>query len=139
MGAGNRYTTAEDSDMLAIQVDVPMVDEEYADIVDSFADMVEDLIAHLLLLPACNKPRVSSKDSVYYGKFYVIKFKPNYNGDAVVIDLEYDKDVEPRCLGLQRHNYAASYAKIARYINSEYPVFEGLGYTRSSHGIGELK
>jgi len=145
MGAGNHYTLKEDRSILAIQVDtsIDMDDEDDQELASSYAaELAEEeklmLIDHLLQLPICQKFGLGREaDTVYCGDFYLIRLMPNYHGDAIVIDLEY-RDVEPSLAGLQQHNYAATYARLARHVNKYTPVFVGHGYTSTEYRIGEL-
>lgn len=136
MGAGNRYTLTENSDVLAYQLDVSC-DCGPDDYCDCMQCERENLIEHVLQLPLCKKYGLTdSRDAIYYGEFYRITFETNYHGDAIVIGLEFENCYENSTLhGI---NYVKCYNKIARHINKAFPLFVGHGWTRSLIEINEL-
>jgi hypothetical protein len=138
MGAGNRYTLEENNNVLAYQLDVScdcFGDENYeCDCKECQLDYLKEV---LLELPIIAKYGLTdNRYQAYYGDSFIVDLKENYHGDAIVIDFLYQ---ESNPDNLTIFNYERSYNKLIKHINKRFPLFVGLGYTRSNYEAGEIK
>lgn len=149
MGAGNRYTLAEDRETLALYIPTDELgytdelnpedfDQESYDFqYDCLIHFLDETFMRMKIVQKYGRCQDSNgyTNQWYYGDSYLISLESGNHGE-IVINFEYQNS-DPSALVV--HNYIKAYHKLCRYVNKFIKLYEGYGYTHGVYEIGQLE